>query len=171
MNTYATTLYGANTWDLFSSECEKLYRSYNVAIRQIFHLNRCTHRYLIEGISESLHLKTMLASRFVTFYRSLVTTDKTPVRFLARICENDQRTVLGKTLSELLVICGLDSNDVDKLTASIVKKNMLYQPVLEENRWRIASCRELIGLRQNDLHLVGFEENEIKEMLNFICVT
>ena len=94
MNTYATTLYGSNTWDLFSGECEKLYRSFNVAIRQIFNLNRRTHRYLIEGISGSLHLKTLLASRFVTFYKSLVSSIKTPVRFLARICEKDQRTVL-----------------------------------------------------------------------------
>ena len=107
----------------------------------------------------------------MTFYKSLVSSIKTPVRFLARICERDQRTVLGRTLSQLSAICGLKYDDVDKLTASIVKKNMSYQPVLEENRWRIASCIKLIGLRQNDFDLIGFDPNEIEEMLDFICVT
>ena len=52
MNVYATTLYGSNTWDLFSNECEKLYRSFNVAVRQIFRLNaQIFRREFIRGPS------------------------------------------------------------------------------------------------------------------------
>ena len=171
MNVYATTLYGSNTWDLFSNECEKLYRSFNVAVRQIFRLNRCTHRYFIESLSEGLHLKTILASRYVTFYKSLVETQKTPIRFLARIAERDQRTVFGRTLSRLLEITGLSVENLDKLTASLVKKQMLYQPVSEENRWRIQACKELIAVRRENLQLDGFGQNEVEEMLDFLCVT
>ena len=43
MNSYSITLYGSNTWDIFSADCEKLYTSFNVAIRQILKLDRCTH--------------------------------------------------------------------------------------------------------------------------------
>ena len=56
MYSYATTMYGSNTWDLFSKDCEKLYRSFNVAIRHVFNLHRQTHRYFIESITQSLHL-------------------------------------------------------------------------------------------------------------------
>ena len=90
---YATSFYGSGNWDIFSKECEKLYASWNVTIRMVFNLDRCTHRYLIESISNCLHPKVMLASRYVTFYRSLVTWKKFGVRFLARIQERDNRTL------------------------------------------------------------------------------
>ena len=48
MNTFATSLYGSNTWDLFSPDCEGLYNSYNVTIRTVLDVDRCTHnRYMI----------------------------------------------------------------------------------------------------------------------------
>ena len=107
----------------------------------------------------------------MTFYKSLVETQKTPIRFLARIAERDQRTVLGRTLSRLLEITGLSVENLDKLTASLVKKQMLYQPVSEENRWRIQACKELIAVRRENLRLDGFGQNEVEEMLDFLCVT
>ena len=98
MNTYATSLYGSNTWDIFSPDCDWLYSSYNVAIRLILKIERCSHRYLIEPLSKFLHLKTMVASRYVLFYRTLIKSKKTPVRFMAIITEQVQRTVLGRTM-------------------------------------------------------------------------
>ena len=62
LNVYATSLYGSNTWDILSTDCEKLYNSYNVRIRNALHIDRCTHRYLIQPLSGNPHLKVMLAS-------------------------------------------------------------------------------------------------------------
>ena len=47
-------------------KCEKLYKSYNVALRNILRIDRCSHRYLLEPLSRVLHLKTMLSSKFVS---------------------------------------------------------------------------------------------------------
>ena len=46
INIYATSFYGSGIWDISSAECGKLYTSWNVTIRQVFKLDRCTHRYL-----------------------------------------------------------------------------------------------------------------------------
>ena len=92
MRTYAMSIYGSNTWDIYSKDCEKLYKSFNVAIRQILEVDRCTQRYMIESLSQCPHMKTILASRYITFYRSLHSTKTMPVRFLARVSEFDQRT-------------------------------------------------------------------------------
>jgi hypothetical protein len=121
MNTYATSLYGSNTWDIFSPECERLYTSYNVTIRNVLNIDRCTHRYMIEPLSECLHLKTMISSMYATFHRSLVTSKKLPVRFLARLVEKDNRTVLV-------------DEDLSRLSSSLIKKQMKYRdaPIGEE---------------------------------------
>ena len=58
-----------------------------------------------------------------------------------------------------------------KGSASLVKNQMLYQPVPEENRSHIKACKELIAVRHENLRLDGFGQHEIEEMLDFLCVT
>ena len=172
MNTYTTSLYGSNTWDIFSPDCERLYSSYNVAIRLILKIERCSHRYLIEPLSKCLHLKTMIASRYVSFYRTLITSKKTPVRFLARIAEQDQRTVLGRTLSSLLLECNLERENLLKLTAGLVKTKLKYMIVPQNEEWRVALCQELLQIRDDDhTELRGFSPEECEELLQHICIS
>ena len=64
LNLYATSFYGSNLWNLFSKECERIYTSWNIAMRQCYNLNRTTHRYLIESVTGALHPKVLLCSRY-----------------------------------------------------------------------------------------------------------
>ena len=153
INIYATSFYGSGVWDILSKECEKLYASWNVTIRMVFNLDRCTHRYLIEPISNCLHPKVMLASRYVTFYKSLVNSKKFSVRFLARLQERDNRTVLGRTLEFLLTECDLPSSRLDELSAQLVKRKCSYKRVPDTEAWRIPLLAELIKVRDSQLAL------------------
>ena len=79
---YAIYFCGSNLWDLFCDNTTKTCTSWNIAIRILFNLPRQTHRYLIESISESIHIKTMLCSRFVSFCNSLCNSSKLSIRLL-----------------------------------------------------------------------------------------
>ena len=100
-NSFATNIYGSNLWDIFGKNCDKLYKSYNVAIRNTLKLDRCTHRYLLEPLSGVSHMQTMLSSRFVTFHKGLLSCSKLPVCFLARVYEDDLRTVHDRNVYEI----------------------------------------------------------------------
>ena len=50
-------------------------RAWNTAIRILLNVPRDTHRHLIESISQCLHVKTMLASRCVSFYETIEALD------------------------------------------------------------------------------------------------
>ena len=172
MNTYVTSLYGSNTWDIFSAECERLYTSYNVTIRIVLHLDRCTHRYLVEPLSGWLHLKTMIASRFSTFYKSLISSRKFPVRFLARLCERDNRTVLGRTLSILLQLCELQDDEISKLNSNLIKKKLCYKEVPADETWRVHLGKELLQVQNGcEMVLPGFSKEECEELLKFVCTS
>ena len=69
-------------------------------------------------------LDIVLCSRYVAFYRSLISSSKVSVRFLARLFENDRRTVLGRSLHTLCMISNVQSND--SLTPQIVKNMVKY---------------------------------------------
>ena len=46
INIFASSFYGSGLWDLFSSACERLYKSWNVAVRLGFGVPPTTHRNL-----------------------------------------------------------------------------------------------------------------------------
>ena len=169
INLYATSFYGSATWDINSRECDKLYKSWNVTIRHVYKLDRRTHRYFIEPISQCLHPRVMLASRYVTFHKSLIKSNKLGVRFLARLNENDNRTLLGRTLGSLAQECCV--NDIGSLAPSLVKKMCPYFSVPELEKWRIPIVKELLSIQEGLLSLENITKEEISEMLEHLCTS
>ena len=89
IQSYACNVYGSNVWDLFSAECQRLYTSYNVTIRNVLKLPRTNHRYLIESLTDIPHLYVQLLSRYVTFAQSLQKSTFKICVFLSNICIGD----------------------------------------------------------------------------------
>ena len=162
MNTFATSIYGSNLWDVFSKDCERLYTSFSVTARNILRVHRCTHRYLIEPLLQSSHLKTI---NYVPFYKSLIENKKFPVRFLARLQEYDERSVLGRCLSKLSSICNVDRSC---LSSKMVKERLQYKPIPVSEAWRISIAHELMKSRDEHLVIPGFDHYEsIKFLTTF----
>ena len=111
----------------------------------------------------------MLASRFVTFHQSLITSTKLPVRFLARLFENDLRTVHGRNLAEIAAQWCVK---IDQLKPYLVKKKCVrYLDIPEDEEWRIGLCNELISIRDSDnVLLPGFDSEELNSLLRYVCV-
>ena len=95
----------------------------------------------------------MLASRYVTFYKSLLNSSMFPVRFIARLKEQDRRSVLGKTLQNILKECVLPMGSLENLSANRVKKKLKYFRVPVTEEWRLPILGELLKIREKKLEL------------------
>ena len=168
LKVYCTSFYGSSLWDIYSSDVDRLYKSWNVSIRNIFNVPYTTHRYLIEPMSDCPHPKTMLSSRYVKFAQSLVSSSKPSVSYLARLVRNDNRTLMGRTLSKMS-----RETDVDKasMTSSIVGKSLKYFPVPGDQMWRIDILKELLCVKRQLLSIDGFNFAQNNNMIDFLCTT
>ena len=163
---YCSSFYGSNLWKLSGSSCERIYTAWNTACRILFEIPRTSHRYLIEPISKSTHPKVFLSSRFVKYHMTLINSNKSAIRCLANLVKNDLRTVYGgQNLYEISVECKSNIND---LSPAMVKNNMNYFPIPEKEEWRLQVLEELLN---DSLELSGFDKNELKEFIDFICTT
>ena len=138
-----------------------------MTVRNVLRLNRKTHRFLIEPLSDHLHLKTIFMSRLVNFHKGLVNSPKFTIRFLARLAEKDQRTVLGKTLQYLTEQCDLQS--VDELSPSIVKKELRYKKVSHDSNWQVTMAKELLEVRKREVLIEGFSDEEVHSIFDYVC--
>ena len=114
-------------------------------------------------------MKPMLLSRFVKFYKGLISSPKFTVRFLARISERDMRTVLGRTLDYLTSECELERGKVESLTPLLVKRKVVYAPLPPESTWKFQLAKEVISVRDKNQVIVGFTDDELNEILTFAC--
>ena len=164
LNIYAASFYGSSLWDLYSKQCERIYAAWNVAIRICFNVDRSTHRYFIEELTDSLHPKVMLCSRYVSFHQSLLSCDKFHVRYLARLQQADQRTVFGRTLCKISQEC-----ETSFPSKTVVKKKMKYFAVPEAEVWMPPLLSDLLKVREDISTWPGFFLAEVDEMLRFVC--
>ena len=174
INSCATSFYSSSTWDILSAECEKLYRSWNVTVRNVLKLDRCTHRSLIEPLSGVIHVKTALLSRYLTFIRSLESCDKLSIRYLTRVNSSDCHSQMGKILSYICETCEVERGRFDTVTQMQVKRMHTYSSVAENDEWTIQIGKELLQARNwkiNEIKIPGFRSEEIDTMLNYICTS
>ena len=168
VQSYACNIYGSNIWNLFSPECQKLFTSYNVALRTILKLPRTTHRYVLENMTDIPHLYVQLLSRYVTFTRSLLSSSF-PVRFLSRLCVSDLRTVMGRSLLKIAELCG-NVNGIMNITARDVKKKVRYAAIPSEEIWRIGMISDLRSMLNMDIeNMTDLSQDEMTALLEHAC--
>ena len=165
---YCTSFYGSFLWDIYSTDVDRLYKSWNVTIRKVFKVPNTTHRYLVQPLSNCNHPKTMLSKRFLKFMMAMVSSNKPCVSYLARIVLHDNRTLAGRTLSRLSRDCNVDR---DSLTVSSVSKNVKYFPVPDDHLWKVQILKELLNVERNLFVINEFSSRETSDMINFICTS
>ena len=136
-----------------------------VVVRHAWRIPNTTHRYLIESISGSLHPMVMLASRYIGFVKTLLTSTKYCIRVMASSLMRDMRTVMGKTITKISAEC---SSTIVSLTPRLVKESMKYFGVPAEEEWRIGPLREILS---DSFEVPGFSVQEIDEIKSHLCTT
>ena len=91
--------------------------TWNVSVRLMLDVPRETHRYLIEPLSNTEHIKKVLIKRFLTFLDQIRKSDKTASKFLLETIYKDARSTTGANLRNILLrtnktdVCQLVPND------------------------------------------------------------
>ena len=171
LQTYACNIYGSNVWDLFSPECNRIYTSFNVALRNILNLPRTTHRYLLEPISKIPHIFVQLMSRYATFTKSLLHNEALEVRFLSRISIEDMRTTLGRSMARIADLCDRSDADTCEITANLVKSKVKYQSISENEEWRIGIIEDMTNILNGNGTIVGLENDKVLTLLEYACIS
>ena len=159
--------YGSVLWNLSSQEVGQLEKSWNVSMRIMFNLPRETHCYLIEEVSEQLHVKTILVRRFLNFIQAVRSSKKKALRDLLKVVELDTQSVTGRNLRNILI--QTDVHDVRKLKASDYK--VKYRTVPSNEEYRVEFIKELIDVNNNQLEVPEFDDDELEDILQYLCVS
>ena len=161
INIYISHFYGSNLWNLFN--CDQVYILWNNMIRNVFNLPQQTHRYLIEPISETHHVFSMLTNRFIKFFLRLYSSDKLVIRNLCQLQLFDMRSTFG---SNILHIC-LAQKILNPLN---MRKDLLkYKEIPDSEIWRVNFIKDVLSVRLNSRDQNILSLNELNQVL--FCIS
>ena len=164
VNIYFNSMYGSNVWDLFGDAAQKLFVSWNVLIRSSYNLPFATHRYILQNIINSPHIRILLMRRFVKFYYQLKNCPKPEITNLLNLQKCDFRSTFGRNCQLLCRELNVENME------NIILRNIsmpIKTPHSEE--WRLPFLKELLCLRDfvpDDLTI-----HEVNFMIQYVCCT
>ena len=143
-----------------------LEKSYNVSIRRMFDIDRESHSYFIEQLTNSPHLRSVLIKRFLKFVDKLKASEKT--RKMFHLIKHDVRSVTGSNLRNIMTLVGKDS--IESLN-TFDADNITYADIEDENIWRVNLVQEITDIKFGEHYLDNFKRKELNIILRNICTT
>ena len=98
---YFVHFYGHCLWDLSSEDAEGLWTLWNTTVRNVFELPYATHKFILEQIACTTHLKKKLYARFAKF-RAKVRSSANPL--VANLCSLQERETCGPPTGGIVLL-------------------------------------------------------------------
>ena len=92
-----------------------------------------THRYLVQPLANDVHVKQVLAKRFLKFCEQLRKSSKVVVRDTFEKIKSNILTTTGRNLAELGLLLGKPASELTPSDAS----NIELAVIEEENKYRV----------------------------------
>ena len=168
-NIYNCHFSGSPIWNIFSPGAKQFEATFNRSIKIMSGLPYETHRYLIEPIADGPGFRIQLIKRFLSFIQSIKKSTKPVMKHLFNMAKQDVRTTTGSILRNILLMTDLQS--IDHLKPSIMNK-IKHNQVMEEDMWRVGIIREIVDMQNGNKSIpTGWTNSELKDILNFACVS
>ena len=140
-------------------------------IRDIWNLPRNTHKYFIENISESKHLKSVIIQKYLTFILSIRNSKKKCLASLAKLACEDKSSTTSQNLDLISRESGIEN--VLEENPRTVANSLQYCPVPHEEEWRLGFLKELLLLRNGQMEVENDElsQEEINDLITIVATT
>ena len=165
---YNLSFSGSPLWNLFGKEAQMIENSYNVSVRAMFDIPRNTHKNLIEAITDTSHIKSILIQRFLSFIDQIKNCPKPIVNNVLSVKKHDARSTTGSNLRNIMQLCQKESINELKPSDS---KMIRYHPIPEEEKWKVQYIKEIIEVRTGNMSIEGFSQYELDEIMEFMCTS
>ena len=134
----------------------------------MFDLPRETHRYLIEPISESPHVKKVLLCRFISFLNQVKNSRKRVPKELLKTIHYDTKSITGSNIRNLLRM-------TQKIRIEDVKKqdifDLEYFAIPDDEKWRISLINEILEAQNLSYEIQDFSFDDLHDMLAYACTS
>ena len=142
--------------------------TWNVAMRLMLDIPRESHKYLIEPLSKTAHIRIVLVKRFLTFLEQIRNSNKLGSKFLLESILHDTGSTTGSNLRNILL--QIDKTDVSELCPHDAYQ-LKYHQIRQKEQWRWPFIEDIIEAKNGQLLISNILDSDLDEMLSVLCTT
>ena len=161
-NIFNSYFFGSCLWDLFGSEAVRLEKSWNVSQRILLGLPRQSHRYFIEPLSGTKHIRFSLLERYIKFVKNIETSNKKVLEKALMVVKEDCRSTTGRNLRHIMKLSG--KTNVNELELGCTK-GLTYNHIPDGEAWKVEFAKELLEMKNGTLDGANLTRKEVDDIL------
>ena len=167
---YCCDFYGSMLWDLYGTQAEQFYRCWNMCVKLSWDLPRSTHVIFVDHLLACgfPSIRQQVLTRYVKFFRSLLSSPSKEVAVVSRIVGSDASTNTGKNLLNMFL--------ETKLKPMSSPLHLFYESILKpadiptSDTWRLNLLSKYLKIRQDQL--ISCEDTSyIDTLISCLCST
>ena len=160
LQTYCTSWYGCQLWELGSSGSCRMNTQWNKSIRRTLKLPYTTHCMLLPLVAGNGNFHSQQEIRVNNLYHTMYNSENSVVsQIAARACTNSCGT-LGRNRIFLRNKYGMPRQG---------RFQLLHNEVARDDFCCAQQILELLCVRDGSSHVVGLDMQEIISMINYLC--
>ena len=164
-NIFNTSFYGSQIWDLFNQESERVEKTWNTSQRVLLRIPRVAHRYFIEPLSETQHIKFSLLKRFTNFVHRLTNSSKCVLRHVLSTVKTECRSTTGNNLRNIMLL--VNKTTLADVTSKALDKQ-IYAITPQVDKWKVGIAKEIIEVKNEKLEPQILSNKELDNVLEVI---
>ena len=169
---YCTSFHGSQIWPIYhKNSLRKICVRWRMALRRMWNLPFNTHCDLLPLLTFQSPIDIQLKCRFVKFYKSLVNSNNTLIKYLSNVNTFSCYSTMSKNLNMVLQELNLDISELHNVSIGYIKK-LYYQHWLSSINVQYKShssvIHELCMIRDGIL-VSDLEPDMINFMIQFLC--
>ena len=125
-----------------------------------------SHRFFVQPVSEKDQIQKILLKRFLGFLSQVQKSPKQLPRVLLNLVKHDARSTTGSNLRNIMLLTG--KNNIEEVKETDL---MIWCICLRIMKWKIKFVKELINTREGFLYVENFEDDELNEVLEYLCTS
>ena len=146
-NTYCCSFYGSPTWGFYSNGFNSCVTAWNIGVRKILSLPYTTHTWMLEPLTNSVHMKYKVYIRDLKFLTGFSKCDNVLVRSCFSLISKNTNSILGNKLAHFrdrfainINQCSLNDN---------IKKIKLSTVISDEEQFIINNIWSLLLVKSS----------------------
>ena len=168
---YCSSMYGSQVWLLNSNSVEKILSRWRKFHRVVLGVPNTTHCDLLPLIAENLPLESSLELKFLSFYKSIATSENKIINYMAKHMLQSYNSTMCKNIRHLTFKYDISIDDIINLSKGNIRKlvyNKWISGINESYPTHANVIRDMLGIREERYTRI-LSNDECKFIIEFLC--
>ena len=161
LQTHCSAWYGSQNWQLNTEAVRGFHTEWNKAVRRTLGLPACTRSRLLPHLANNQSFTAQIEYRWIQFYKRMLSSENEKVSYIARRSLENSIGCLGKSRIHIRSKFDLiNINDMSRIPK---------EPINSNDYARSQMIKELLDVKEGNLHISFFHNEDLQDTLYYFC--